>query len=253
MAASCWVSSKYRATWTNRAVFGVVRKHGGDLRTSDAGVLVFAQNVLNPDRGANESSAALSDRAAQDRRDHLGGVAGALREFADLVERLVRIGGAQVPRGLLEPAPGQFRQGRHGRATGDPGLVIQGRVLDGSLEGRQEIAIAVALQGVAQGLRGPVVPGCQLVKERRDRLPVGVIPLGERISEPFREHVHIAHVAEQAGQPLQLALDRLDPVWFHQVMKSAKLAAQSAGRRAEAMDALAVTLPGLGFDRLDSR
>ena len=83
--------------------------------------------------------------------------------------------------------------------------------------------------------------------------PAATLPLGDGLTEPNHQDIQIAHIAEKAGEPLQLPLDFLPPASFDQAFQCAKLASQPTGRDAQAMNPLAVATPGLGLSGYNPR
>ncbi len=90
-------------------------------------------------------------------------------------------------------------------------------MVDGVLEGRQQVAIPLVLQAFPQIAQCACMPGREIGEQGRQGRGLRFVVRGGGLVEPRREHVEVADVAEQARQPFHLAFERTDPVRVDQI------------------------------------
>ncbi len=180
-----------------------------DLGGGDDRVLVLAEQVLNSGGRANKSSRASAGPTVQERGNQLGGVARALGSFAHFMELLDGRRRPQPPRRLRQPPPGGQGQGWQRGAARLASQILDHGHVPGIHELGQQTVIAIAPKPIGQSPDRLGSLRFEIVEQGGKRRCVRVRALffRDRLAESSRENIEIAHLAEQASQPFQLAVD----------------------------------------------
>ena len=165
------------------------------------------------------------------------------------------IGGPQTACAFLEAPPSRGGQGRQDQPARLPGLVLQWRPLGCALERCHQAAIAIAFQSRVERSGREHAPRLDAGKERLKRAGITAIPFPCRggLLQPGQQDIHVAHVAERSGKPLQFLMELLAPVPIDQAFERGSSLRNRRVEAAQVMDPLAVPPPGLGIAGRDPR